>query len=125
MSGIAGLPTGFVIPSLDGLDFTRHDTLIHTILPLNITIIVAVVITVSLRLYSRLAISGHVGYDDCVFNTPSIKVSRADQNRADAFRSCAHITCCFSRAEQSLIETRFLQSRYLLSVYLVRPVPMP
>lgn len=61
---IPGLPSGFVIPSLSGLDVSRHDSIAATTVRVNAAFIGIIVGILAIRLYVRLAIVRKVGVDD-------------------------------------------------------------
>ena len=50
--------------ALAGVDMTQHDKVTSQILAVNIAFMVVVVSIVSVRLFSRLMILGHWGWDD-------------------------------------------------------------
>lgn len=49
---------------LAGLDLTRHDNRVHTIISVNVAFLVVVIFMVSLRTFVRLGFVRHFGWDD-------------------------------------------------------------
>ncbi len=62
---IPGLPSNFVIPNLDGVDLSSHDSIAPTMVRVNAAFIVIIAGILAIRLYVRLAIVRRVGVDDC------------------------------------------------------------
>ena len=62
---IPGLPSNFVIPNLDGVDLSSHDSIAPTMVRVNAAFIAIIAGILAIRLYVRLAIVRRVGVDDC------------------------------------------------------------
>ena len=58
------LPPGFVLPSLDGLDLSRHDSVEPTIKRVGVAFITIVSLILAIRIYVRARIVRKVGADD-------------------------------------------------------------
>jgi hypothetical protein len=62
--GIDGLPAGFQLPSLEGFDFSNHTTLTKEIYAVNVSLMALVLLTLAMRLYSRLVIVKQLQVED-------------------------------------------------------------
>lgn len=66
-SSIDGVPDDFVLPPLEGLDFTDTRNYTNQIWAVNITMSTAVTISLLLRMYSRLFIAKQFKIEDCKY----------------------------------------------------------